>query len=67
MRFEEIKKLLFSAAEQAGLTEYDVYYRFTDKYHNYLWNDSKYAMSIKSKTELTNEQIIQIIGGIKLK
>ena len=30
MRFEEIKKLLFSAAEQAGLTEYDVYYRMDE-------------------------------------
>ena len=49
------------------IEEYDVYYRLTDKYHNYIWNDGKYAMSIKSKTELSTEQIIQIIDGIKVR
>ncbi len=28
MRFEEIKEILFDAAARAGLTQYDVYYRF---------------------------------------
>ena len=52
-------------SEIKEIEEYDVYYRLTDKYHNYIWNDGKYAMSIKSKTELSTEQIIQIINGIK--
>ncbi len=30
MSFEEIKSILFDAAAQAGLTEYDVYYAFSD-------------------------------------
>ena len=30
MRFEEIKEILFAAAKQAGLTEYDLYYCMTD-------------------------------------
>ncbi len=30
MRFEEIKELLFDAAKKAGLSQYDVYYRFAD-------------------------------------
>jgi hypothetical protein len=37
-------------SEIKEIEEYDVYYRLTDKYHNYIWNDGKYAMSIKSKT-----------------
>ena len=30
MRFDEIKELLFEAAKQAGLSQYDVYYCFAD-------------------------------------
>ena len=36
-------------SEIKEIEEYDVYYRLTDRYHNYIWNDGKYAMSIKSK------------------
>ena len=54
-------------SEIKEIEEYDVYYRLTDKYHNYIWNDGKYTMSIKSKTELSTEQIIQIIDGIKIR
>jgi hypothetical protein len=54
-------------SQMKEIEEYDVYYRLTDKYHNYIWNDGKYAMSIKSKTELSTEQIVQLIDGIKVK
>ena len=54
-------------SQMKEIEEYDVYYRLTDKYHNYIWNDGKYAMSIKSKTELSIEQIVQLIDGIKVK
>ncbi len=49
------------------IEKYDVFYRFTDKYHHYIWSDGKYAMSIKSKMDLSHEQIIQIIDGIKVR
>ena len=54
-------------SEIKEIEEYDVYYRFTAKYHHCIWNDGKYTMSIKSKTELSTEQIIQIIDGIKIR
>ena len=54
-------------SEIKEIEEYDVYYRFTAKYHHCIWNDGKYTMSIKSKTELSTEQIIQIIDGIKVR
>ena len=54
-------------SQMKEIEEYDVYYRFTTKYHHYIWNDGKYAMSIKSKTELSPEQIVQLIDGIKVK
>ncbi len=31
MRFDEVKEILFAAANRAGLTEFDVYYRFGDE------------------------------------
>ena len=31
MRFQRIKEILFEAAQNAGLTEYDVYYRMTEE------------------------------------
>ena len=54
-------------SEIKEIEEYDVYYRFTAKYHHCIWNDGKYTMSIKTKTELSTEQIIQIIDGIKVR
>ena len=47
------------------IKEYDVYYRFTDKYHYYLWSNSKYSFHLTSDQELTNEDIELIIQGIK--
>lgn len=46
---------------------YDVYYRYNDAYHSYIWNDSKYALRLKSSTPLSIETIILIIEGIAIK
>lgn len=45
------------------IKEYNVYYRFTDKYHYYIWHNSKYSFKINSTTPLSNEQIVLIIEG----
>lgn len=47
--------------------KYDVYYRYTDTYHCYIWNDSKYALKLKSSVPLSNETILLIIEGIVIK
>ena len=49
------------------IEEYDVYYRFTNRYHHYIWNIENYSMTIKSKTPLPNEEIVFIIDGITVK
>ena len=49
------------------IEKYEVYYRFTDKYHIYIWNNEKHSMSIKSSTYLSNEEIILLIDGITTK
>ena len=49
------------------IEEYEVYYRFTNKYHHYVWCSEKYSMTIKSNTYLTNEEIILLLDGITVK
>ena len=49
------------------IEEYGVYYRFTNKYHHYVWCSEKYSMTIKSNTHLTNEEIILLLDGITVK
>ena len=46
------------------IEKFDVYYRFTDKYHHYIWHNSKYSFTINSTTPLSNEQIVLIIDGV---
>ena len=46
---------------------YEVYYRYTDKNHLYVWSNVKYSMCIKSTTELPNLEIIAIIEGLTIK
>ena len=36
------------------IEEYEVYYRFTNKFYHYIWNNKKYTMTIKSSTKLSN-------------
>lgn len=49
------------------IEEYEVYYRFTNKYHHYVWCSEKYSMTIKSNTYLTNEDIILMLDGLATK
>ena len=47
------------------IKEYDVYYRFAGKYHNYLWNNNMYTFNLMSNQELSNREIELIIKGLK--
>lgn len=51
-------------SQMKEIEEWDVYYRSTDKYHNYIWNDGEYIFQIKSNQKISNEEIILIIQGI---
>lgn len=46
--------------------EHNVYYRYTDKHYNYIWNN-KYTFQIKSNHKLQNEEIVLILDGLKIK
>lgn len=43
----------------------DVYYRYTEAYHSYVWNDGKYALSIRSNRNISPQEIELIIRGIQ--
>ena len=49
------------------IEDYDVYYRFTNTNHIYVWSDEKYSINLKSSVHLSNEEIILIIEGITTK
>ena len=49
------------------IEEYEVYFRLTDKYYHYIWNNEKYSMYIKSSVQLSNDELIRIIDGIATK
>ena len=49
------------------IEEYEVYYRFTNKSHLYVWNNEKYLINIKSSAQLSNEEIVLLLDGIIIK
>ena len=63
----------FYVDNEAGYTQinnienYEVYYRFTDQKHVYVWNDGKYSLFIRSNLELSTQEIVLILEGLTIK
>ena len=49
------------------VNDQDVYYRYNDSLHHYIWNNGKYAFTINSSVELTEDNIEDMVVGMKLK
>ena len=49
------------------VTDYEVYYRYTNENHVYVWNDNKYSIKLKSSVELPILEIRMILNGITTK
>ena len=47
------------------IEKYSIFYRYTEMFHSYIWNDGKYAFELSSTQKLSNEDIELIIKGIK--
>lgn len=45
----------------------NIYYRYTGGNYLYIWNNSKYSLSLKSNKELSNGEIVLILDGLKIK
>ena len=54
-------------AEINNIEDYEIYYRYTDGRHVYVWNDGKYSMFIRSNLELPTSEIVLIIEGLTKK
>jgi len=46
------------------ISDYEIYYRYTNKNHLYVWNDEKHSMCIKSNIKLSIENMLSILNGI---
>lgn len=50
-----------------AIENYTIYSRIAGNMHYYLWNDGKYALKLISAIELTDEELLSIINGLKIK
>ena len=44
---------------------YDVYYKYTETHHSYIWHNGKYAFSLRLNQNLSTKEIELIISGIQ--
>ena len=49
------------------IENYEIYYRTANDFHWFVWNHREYSIKIKSNIRLSNDEIVQIIQGIKIK
>lgn len=49
------------------IESYSIYFKATKENYFYIWNNSEYLFSIKSEIELTSNELVAIIEGIKVK
>lgn len=47
------------------IDKFDVYYRYAETYHSYIWNDGKHALSLRSNHDISPQEIELIIRGIQ--
>lgn len=46
------------------ISNYEIYYRYANENHVYVWNDAKYSMFIRSNLKLSTHEIILILEGL---
>ena len=49
------------------IEDYEVYYRFTNKYHHYVCQISNNSVTVKSSVQLSNEEVNAMLDGITIK
>ena len=50
-----------------NIDNYEIYYRFADQKHVYVWNDGKYSFKLYSTISISNDEIILLLEGITIK
>lgn len=56
-----------SKSEIINILNIEVYHRYTDENHYYIWRDNKYAMSLSLEYEISIDELSRIIEGITVK
>lgn len=57
-------------SETRSIGSYELYYRVTNSsrtYHHYVWHNEKYLMKLTTSEEFSNEELLLILDGIKVK
>lgn len=54
-------------SEIKDIENYNMYHRYTNRNHYYIWNDGKYGLRIRSTVELSVDELLSIIDGIVTK
>lgn len=49
------------------IEKYEIYQRFTNGFYHYAWSDEKHSLKLRSTRQLSNEEIISMLDGIKTK
>ncbi|MBO5009864.1 MAG: DUF4367 domain-containing protein [Clostridia bacterium] len=49
------------------IKNYEVYYRYTDGRYVYVWNDGKHSMNLTSSVQISTDEIVLILNGLKIK
>ena len=49
------------------ISDYEIYYRYTNKNHVYVWNIGKYSMKLKSSVKIPLSEIAMVLNGITAK
>ena len=49
------------------IESYEIYYRYADKKHVFVWSDGKYSMQLSSSAELSNDELLLILEGMVVK
>lgn len=50
-----------------NVKDYEVYYRYTGEKHVYVWNDSNYSMKLSSSIQISSDEIVLILKGLRIK
>ncbi len=53
--------------DKIKVENYTVYYRISEKSHNYVWNDGKYTIVLISDEQIEKEELIKIVNGFQIK
>ena len=56
-----------SKSEVINILNVDIYHRYTNENHYYIWRDNKYVMNLSLEYEISIDELTRIVEGITVK